>query len=251
MLVLGSVPYANARPLLAGLDADPGVRLVLEPPSLLARRLAAGELDAALVPSIEALRDPRRVVVPAGCIASRGPVASVSLFHRAPLRPGARVGLDASSLTSAALARILLAGPLSLPGCRFETCPPTTDPRRAPFDATLLIGDPCLVLPREGLLEIDLGDAWTRWTGLPFTWAVWAARDGDAAAAAAPVLSAARRRGEADLQRIVAREAARLGLAEAAMDRYLRVHIRRDLGDDERRGLDRFRAEAARAGLLA
>ncbi len=249
MLAIGSVPYANARPLLAGLDGDPSVRLVLEPPARLARHLARGDFDAALVPSIEVIRDPGRVVVPSGCISSRGAVASVSLFCRGPLGPGALVWLDESSLTSAALVRILLEGPLGVPGARFETCPASTDPREAPSDAVLLIGDPCLVLDRRGLEEIDLGAAWTRWTGLPFVWAVWAARDAAAAQAVAPVLDAARRRGIEGLDGIVRREAERLRIPPDAMRRYLTHHIRHDLGEEERRGLERFRQECVRAGL--
>ena len=250
MLVLGSVPYANARPLLEGLDGDASVRLVLEAPSRLARHLAGGELDAALVPSVEVLRDPRRVLVPEGCIASRGPVASVSLFCRRAFRPGARVLVDESSLTSVALLRILLDGPLGFPGARFEACPPDVDPRAADADAVLLIGDPALVLDRRGLGEIDLGEAWTRWTGLPFVWAVWAARDEAAAAAAAPVLREARRRGRGAFGEIVRREAARLRIPEASMARYLSHHIRHDLGAEERRGLERFREECAGAGIV-
>jgi chorismate dehydratase len=248
VLVLGSVPYANGRPLLEGLADGPGVRLVLDRPSGLARRLAAGELDAALLPSVEWFRDPRLVLVPEGCIASRGAVASVSLFHREPLRPGMRVALDASSRTSAALVRLLLAGPLGAPGATYAECPPETDPRTAEADAVLLIGDAALVLDRRGLLETDLGEAWTRWTGLPFVWAVWAARDGRIASEAAPLLREARARGRERLAGIAREEAARLGLAPGLLERYLAVHIRHDLGEEERRGLERFREEWGREG---
>jgi len=250
MLVLGSVPYANARPLREGLDRRDGVRLVLETPSVLARLLAAGDLDAALVPSVEVLRHPRRPLVPGGCIASRGPVASVGLFSREPLRPGMRVLLDASSRTSAALARLLLAGPLGAPGCTFEECAPEADPRTAAGDAVLLIGDAALVLGRRGLREADLGEAWTAWTGLPFVWALWAARDEEAAARAEPLLREARERGERRLPEIAAEEAARLGLARGVVEDYLSRNIRRDFGEEERRGLARFREECARAGLV-
>lgn len=250
MLVLGTVPYANAAPLVEGLDALPGVRLVREVPALLARRLAAGEVDAALVPSVAALRDPRLVPVPGACLGSRGPVKSVSLLGRRAPGPGARVLLDDASLTSAALARILLAGPLAAPGASFGPCPAGTDPRTADADAVLLIGDPALLQDRRGLVEIDLGEAWTRWTRLPFVWAVWAARDAAAARAAEPVLREARERGARELPAIVDREAARLGLDRAVVDRYLRVHIRYAFGVEERRGLDRFREECAGAGLL-
>ena len=249
MLVLGSVPYANARPLIEGLEAVEGVRLVLEPPARLALRLAAGDLDAALVPSVEVFRDPRRVVVPVGCISSLGPVRSVGLFGARPPRPGDRILLDESSLTSAALLRVLLAGPLDAPGASFTPCPPTTDPRTAGADGVLLIGDPALVLDRSGLVETDLGEAWTRWTGLPFVWAVWAARDGAAAAAVGPALREARERGARSLPAIVDREAARLCMERAAMADYLGRRIRFDLGTEERKGLERFREECAKAGL--
>ncbi len=250
MVVLGTVPYANAAPLVEGLDALPGVRLVREVPSVLARRLDAGDLDAALVPSVAALRDPRLVVVPAACLASRGAVGSVSLFGRKAPGPGARVLLDDSSLTSAALARILLAGPLGAPGATFAPCPPTADPGAADADAVLLIGDGALLLDRRGLVEIDLGEAWTRWTGLPFVWAVWAARDAAAARKAEPLLREAREQGARALPSIVDREAARLGMDRAAVERYLTRSIQYGFGEEERRGLRRFREECGGAGLL-
>jgi chorismate dehydratase len=248
--VIGSVPYANARPLLEGLDGERDVRLVLEPPSRLAERLAAGELDVALVPSVDALRNPGRPVVPAGCISSRGPVRSVSLFCRGPLRPGARVLVDESSLTSATMVRLLLAGPLGVPGASFARCPPGTDPRRADADAVLLIGDAALALERRGLREIDLGAAWTEWTGLPAVWAVWAARDEASARSLEPILRRARALGAERLPGIVRREAVRLGVGAEAMERYLTRHILYEFGEEERRGLARLGEECRRAGLL-
>ncbi len=251
MLHVGSVPHCNAKPLLEGLEAEPNVRLSLAPPSTLASRLLAGDLDVALVPSVETFRHPGLVLVPAGCVASSGAVTSVGLFAREPLAPGARVLLDRSSRTSQALARLLLAGPLRVPGARFEDCDPaTTDPRTADADAVLLIGDRALLLPREGLLETDLGEAWTAWTGLPFVWAVWAARDEACAREAGPVLRRARDRGRANLSAVVWREAGRLGVEERVIGRYLTRHVRHDLGPEERRGLERFREECARGGLL-
>ena len=52
----------------------------------------------------------------------------------------------------------------------------------------LVIGDAALLLPASGQypVEVDLGEAWHAWTGLPFVFAVWAARrDADSALAAA------------------------------------------------------------------
>ena len=47
-----------------------------------------------------------------------------------------------------------------------------------PHEAVLVIGDAALVLSaREAYpVQIDLGLAWKEWTGLPFVFAVWAAR---------------------------------------------------------------------------
>jgi chorismate dehydratase len=161
-----------------------------------------------------------------------------------------RVLLDSSSRTSAALVRILLGGPLASPGASFAECSPGTDPRAADADAVLLIGDAALVLDRGGLLETDLGEAWTRWTGLPFVWAAWAARTAAAAREAAPILREARARGRERLRDLAREEAARLGTDPGAMERYLARNIRHDLGEEERRGLGRFREECARSGLL-
>ncbi len=251
MLHIGSVPYANARPLLEGLDGDANVRLTLAPPAILADRLAAGDLDIALVPSVEYFRRPGSVLVPEGCIASRGAVASVALFHRAAAIPaGARVLVDASSRTSAALLRVLCAGPLGIAGATFASCPPETDPAAADGDAVLLIGDRALTLDRAGLHETDLGEAWTRWTGLPFVWAVWVARDEGIAAEAVPLLRRARSRGAENLSAVVWREAGRLGIQEAVMGRYLTRHIRHELGEEERAGLRRFGEECRALALL-
>ena len=47
-----------------------------------------------------------------------------------------------------------------------------------PHEAVLVIGDPALLLSARGTYphRVDLGDAWKQWTGLPFVFAVWAAR---------------------------------------------------------------------------
>ena len=50
---------------------------VLDLPSRLADRLAAGELDVALIPSVEFLRGRHLSIVSDACIACRGPVRSV------------------------------------------------------------------------------------------------------------------------------------------------------------------------------
>ena len=108
---VGAVSYLNAKPLYYGLcEFAPGVRLSMDVPSRLAEQLAAGELDVALIPSVEYLRGADRgyEIIPGFAIAARGPVRSVKLFSRVPWERIERLALDAGSRTSQVLARIWL-----------------------------------------------------------------------------------------------------------------------------------------------
>ncbi len=109
---VGAVSYLNAKPLYYRLcEYAPGVRLSMDVPSRLAEQLAAGDLDVALIPSIEYLRSVGLgyEIIPGFAIAARGPVRSVKLFGRVPWHQVERLALDAGSRTSQVLARIWLA----------------------------------------------------------------------------------------------------------------------------------------------
>ena len=95
-LRIGAVSYLNSKPLIEDLadlarDAD----LILDVPSRLADDLAASELDVALIPSIEVLRDADYEIVSDACVATRGPVLSVKLFSRVPVEQIRTLALDA------------------------------------------------------------------------------------------------------------------------------------------------------------
>ena len=76
---IGAVQYLNTKPLVHGLAAC-GVNVVYDLPSRLSDRLASGELDVALIPSIELFRGRGYRMVSDACIGCRGPVMSVKLF---------------------------------------------------------------------------------------------------------------------------------------------------------------------------
>src|SRR5205823_6073420 len=106
---IGAVNYLNTKPLICDLEElAPEAELVLDVPSRLADRLAAGDLDVALLPVVEYFRAESYSIVPDIAIASRGPVLSVTLFSRVAWPEIRRVALDAGSRTSAALAQVLL-----------------------------------------------------------------------------------------------------------------------------------------------
>jgi chorismate dehydratase len=218
-LTLGSVPYLNARPLLWGLESETR----LAEPSLLAEWLRTGEVDAALVPVVEALKNPRYWLVDGVGICCNGPVYSVILVLNAPLEEVRTVALDAASRTSVELTRYILE---TVHGLQ-----PEYVADGAPADAQLRIGDPAIAFRREHPDHpvADLGEAWKRSTGLPFVFAAWAMRSPDS-----------------DLAERL-RGAGRAGLAyrhkltqEPWELRYLTESIRYELGDREKEGLGYF-----------
>ena len=96
------------------------------------------------------------------------------------------------------------------------------------------------MLFRSFQLVWDLGDEWCRWTGLPFVFAVWAARPGVDVAGLGPVLAAARDAGRSRLASIAAAEAASHGLTVPQCLGYLRDNLHYELGPRERAALVRF-----------
>jgi len=256
-LRIGTVPYLVARPLGWGLAEQPGVELLVAPPSVLARELRAGRLDVALASSI--LCD--RVQGPDGeglclweegpVIAARGAVRSVLLLLR-PGLPGPeavrRLCPDPHSRTGRALARIVLADAF---GAAFEelVSPAGSDPFASGADAVQRIGDPALRerVRRRDWTVLDLGATWRTLTRRAFVYAGWIGRPGfDPALAAAPLLEAAEK-GLAARSALVAEGACRLGLEEAFLRRYLFEDLAYDLPAAEVRGaLEEFGRRLAR-----
>lgn len=247
---VGAVNYLNTKPLIYEFQRlIPHAQLVLDLPSRLADGLAVGDLDIALIPSIEAFQDPTYTIVSDACIACRGPVLSVKLFSRVPVEQIRTLALDEGSRTSAALVQILLRERYGI------------EPRREPLaighaiddtraDAVLLIGDRAIHSP-GGRFEFvwDLGDEWCRWSGLPFVFAMWTARAGVDLQGVDTALSEARDLGVRHLEDIAAREASPLGLTVPECLSYLRDNLYFHLGPREQAGLGRFHELAGRLGL--
>ena len=248
---IGAVSYLNSRPLILALpQLVPEARITVDLPSRLADGLAAGQLDVALVPSIECFRNPEWTVVSDACVACDGPVRSVKLFGRVPVDQIRTLALDEGSRTSAALVRILLKERFGLQP-QLSRLPIGASLEDVEVDAVMLIGDRAM-LPMPGPYEFvwDLGDEWSRLTGLPFVFAMWIARSGIDLQNVAEVLSAARDEGVEQLDQIARCEAPKLGLSQQECRAYLRENLDFQLGDRQRQALDQFGALAARHGLI-
>ncbi len=153
----------------------------MDVPSRLADGLAAGELDVALIPSVEYLRGASRgyEILPGFAIAARGAVRSVKLFSRVPVETIARLALDEGSRTSQALVRVWLDAAHGVRPSSIESLPLGVPPLESTADAVLLIGDRAMKVPDSAFhTVVDLGEAWVALTGLPFVFALWVARPG-------------------------------------------------------------------------
>lgn len=250
-LRLGAVCYLNARPLVYGLDRAPGRFAVrFDRPAVCAALVRDGLVDLGLVPSIEYARAGDYLIVPGVAIASKGPVASVAVFTRRPIHELRTVAVDTSSRTSVALWRILCARHF---GIHPELVPMAPEPEAmlARCDAALLIGDAALFLDHtaSGWEKVDLGDAWTAMTGLPFVWAVWMGRAGAADADDVAALRAARDAGVAHAEEVADRHAAGDARRAAIGRDYLRRVVRYELDESALEGLGTFWRLAAGLGL--
>jgi chorismate dehydratase len=247
---IGVVDFVNSRPLVHGLDREHGVELVTDRPGRLAQALRRGELDVALVSSIECFRTPALRIVPEIGIGSEGPVKSVKLVLRRPLEEVRSVALDAGSRSAAALAQLVFLEFLQRPAMRFFETEPTLDPSQVDADAVLLIGDAALRANAGELEPLDLGWFWSDRTGMPFVYAVWACRKGKIdEASVVPMLLRARDRGLLERSKIAAAAARDLDLPVAGLTQYLTRNLRYQLGEREIKGLERFRDLCADRGL--
>jgi len=246
---VGIVNFVNARPLARGLERDSaGLDLAYLPPARVADELAAGRLDVGLLPSIELGRIPGLAVLPGCAIAATHEVRSVLLVSRVPVAEIRTLSLDETSRTSAVLVRLLLAARYGVEP-QLRTAAPRVEQMLASSDAALVIGDPALRVDRERHVVLDLAGEWLELTGLPFVFAVWAARSEVATRELGERFERSLEVGLAELETIVAEAAAESGLAPAVLRDYYTRNLRFRLGDAERRGLGEFLRRAEAAGL--
>lgn len=243
MVRIGAVSYLNTRPLVYGLEqgsmAD-RIDLSYGTPAVLADRMSCGELDMALLPVIELARIPDLELVPGLAIGTRGMSHSVLLVSRCPVEQIDSLALDPDSRTTNALACVLLA---EVWGRRPAVRLGTGDLERdlADCDAAVRIGDKALFDPLpEGTTVNDVGEVWTRHTGLPFVFAAWAARPGVVDRELYRGLHDSRRRGTKAIERIAETYTWNGTRYPEIVREYLTHGIQFRLGSTEIQALRRF-----------
>ncbi|HYU09311.1 MAG TPA: menaquinone biosynthesis protein [Gemmatimonadales bacterium] len=234
---IGRIGYINCAPVYGAIDrgvvALPhGGELVTGTPAELNDLLVAGELDVSVISAIEYARHAKDLLLlPDLAISCDGPVRSVALFAKHPVRElsNRTVLLSASSRTSVALLELL---------CRdvWKIRPKFAEARAEaqdldalaalPHEAVLVIGDAALALAARGTYphRYDLGEEWKRWTQQPFVFAVWAATRVASPAAVQRghrALLASRTWGLAHLDDLAAEASRKTGVAVGTCREYL------------------------------
>lgn len=184
---LGRIPWINCYPVYGAIDRGlvrVPAELVSGTASELNDLLAAGELQVSVVSAVEYARNAAAYhLLPDLAITCDGPVHSVALFSRRPVADldGCTVLRTASSRTSVLLLDLIARHCWNIRP-RYATARAEAADLVAlaglPHEAVLVIGDAALLLAAESVypVRVDLGAEWKQWTGLPFVFAVWAAR---------------------------------------------------------------------------
>ena len=247
------VEYLNTVPLVWGMlhgEQHGKFELDFTTPAGCADAVREGTADVGIIPSIEYQRLDRAEIVAGVSIAAKAKVKSVLLLAKTPIEDIRTVALDNSSRTSIALVTILLK---KFYRRDFEPIPLEPDPgamlERA--DAALVIGDPALTYQGRAATALDLAEEWKKFTGLPFVFALWAARAEAGLARWRSDFTGSRDYGLARVDEIAREYAPRYGLSREAVKVYLTRNIDYTLDEDNLRGLRLFYRLARECGMIA
>ncbi|MFO0857673.1 MAG: MqnA/MqnD/SBP family protein [Phycisphaerales bacterium] len=273
---IAAVRYLNTLPLIEGLEKVDSVRVVPTVPSRIADMVLCNEADIGLasivdIASRKSAQSPDGLtLLPVGCIGCDGPTLTVRLLSTVPLDRITELHADTDSHTSVILARLILK---KVYGCepvirdfdvreRIELNLANKRPIPADLEsswpaALLMIGDKVVTdSPPAGRypFELDLGEAWKKWTGLAFTYAAWACRTGEESTdhirVAAALLARQRLHNATRGTWLANVRGERHRWPEELASKYLLELLRFDFDERQRAGAERFVAEAHQAGLL-
>jgi chorismate dehydratase len=235
--IFAGAPYSNSAPLVDKLtEVDPRVRVINDHPASLVRDLNEGRADVALIPVAHLFSHPELIMLEGLGVAADGPVKSVLLKCNKPMGQIKTIGRDPASATSNALAELLMKKYFKqdIEMHDFQTL-------ERP-DAAVVIGDRALCADPAPEGDIDLAEAWQKWTKLPFVFAVWAVRkDYPHIDTVTDIAHRAYQAGFLAMEKIAERFADQLGGTHRFWLDYLdnSIHYKLDKRDIE--GMGRFR----------
>jgi len=171
---VGRIPDLACEPLYFDM-ARRGIEMYTMGSSQLAASVAAGEIDAGPMPLVDCFRlEDRFQPVSGFCLACVKRAGNIFLYSTQPIEQlkDARVGITDESSTALQLLHVLLS-------LKYHVQPGAYVTIEEPYDAFLLVGNRALRQRRGARgcpYTYDLGEEWYQWTGLPFVYARWIAR---------------------------------------------------------------------------
>ena len=174
---ISAVSYTNTKPFLYGIkhtDIINQIDLSLDMPSDCAQKLIDDEADIGLIPVAATLNMPEWHLVSDYCIGAVGAVNSVFIFSNCPIEQVTTLQLDPESRSSNNLSKVLLKNYWKLQPEMVINAPDYGTSRDI-NTAFVQIGDRTFGKADKYPYVYDLAEEWTKFTGLPFTFAAWIA----------------------------------------------------------------------------
>ena len=243
--VLGRVAFANCDPIFDGLEKK--WKILPAPPSWLTGHLLRRDCLTAPIPAADyAKHSDELLLLPNLGIVSKGDVGSVILFGTRSINQMRDIALPSDSSTSRALLQWFLK--LKNLDPKFHEMGPDLTAMLEKSDGALLIGDRALIAAKDNpdLVKLDLGAEWTKITGFPMVFGVFAARKDSSFSK----LNVARNdminqynrflEDSSWKQAVISRTSSKLGFSESRISEYFTVEVQNKLDDDSKEGLVHF-----------
>ncbi len=181
-LRIGKIPYLNLFPFFYFLEKlkEPVFEFIEDIPSRLNKKLRAGEIDISPSSSIEyLLNQDLYEIIENHSISSKGPVKSIILFSKSPLKELANRTLLVTDQSDTSIIQLEIIANIFLRlDIKTERSNLSLDEGLSEYPAYLLIGDEAMknLYLNKKFYIYDLGELWKRYTGLPFVYALWIIR---------------------------------------------------------------------------
>jgi chorismate dehydratase len=236
MFKFAVLPYCNAAPLVHFIsESCPSADIVKKYPREMLDELKSNRADAALIPVADFLANDNLRMVPGIGICADGPVESVLLQSQKSLDRIRSIRLFPESRTSNILIRVLISQYFDIDHDICFTMDNVTT------DASIIIGDKALRTPKTNY-TCDLSDMWSRQTGLPFVFAVWAYKAGHSRhKKIKTILYNAKQKGLGNISMLSRIHAERLNLEPSYIRHYLTDCLYYDIGPREIESMKKFR----------
>jgi chorismate dehydratase len=174
---LGIPPHSFCKPLVHEFGGGDLFDIIVDVPTVLAVRLREHDLDAAFLTPLDYAREsPEYRIVPGVAVSSQNASNVVLLHLKEGIHGVTSLAVNASASSEIVLAKIILAEEFDVAPAIVPMHRPLDD-MLVKADASLLVGDDALRLPPLQYRALDLVEAWSELTDLPYVHGLWCGRD--------------------------------------------------------------------------